>query len=91
MAKPGRELKPDERVTISLDPETALRGLLKVDPDAERTAKERALEALRQAYPEDLKLVGDELRGAARRAEASWEEIEEAENTHPRYPPPHPE
>jgi hypothetical protein len=86
-----RERDLDEGVAIQLDPETALRGLLKVNPDAEPTAKERALEALRQAYPEDLKLVGDKLRGDARRAEASWEEIEEAENTHPRYRPPRPE
>lgn len=26
--------KPDERVTIPLDPEAALRGLLKVDPES---------------------------------------------------------
>lgn len=32
-AKPNPDM--DERVSIPLDPETALRGLLKVDPDAE--------------------------------------------------------
>jgi len=78
---------PDERISIPLDPETALRGLLTVDPDSEPTAeKDRALEALRQAIPEELKLIGDTLRTHARYAGASWEEIEEAENTHPRFP-----
>ena len=60
----------------------AQRALMKVDP-ASLSDKERALDALRQAYPEDLALHGDKLRGDARRAGASWEEIEAAENTHP--------
>ena len=33
MGEPHRSHDPDERVSIPLDPETALRGLLKVDPD----------------------------------------------------------
>ena len=82
-----RDFNPDERVSIPLDPETALRGLLKVDPEAGLTDKERALNALRQAYPEELALHGDRLRGDARKAGASWEEIEEAENAHPRHDP----
>ena len=31
--RPERDFNPDERVSIPLDPETALRGLLKVDRD----------------------------------------------------------
>jgi hypothetical protein len=89
MADSPRDAKLDERVSIPLDPETALRGLLKVDPDEPTTDKDRALEALRQAYPEDLALKGDRLRSDARWAGASLAEIEEAENTHPRYSPPH--
>lgn len=35
----AKPLKNDDRVVIPLDPETALRGLLQVEPDAERAAK----------------------------------------------------
>jgi hypothetical protein len=51
--KPNPDM--DERVSIALDPETALRGLLDVSPDDEVAgAKERKLEALRQATPDEL-------------------------------------
>jgi hypothetical protein len=35
----AKPLKDDDRVVIQLDHETAPRGLLKVDPDAEPVAK----------------------------------------------------
>ena len=44
-----------------------------------------ALNALRQAYPEDLALNGNKLRSDARREGWSLEEIEEAANTHARH------
>jgi hypothetical protein len=43
---------------------------------------------LRQAQPEELELIGGSLREDAYRAGASWEQIEEAENTPPHFPPP---
>jgi len=53
-----------------------------------RTAeKDRALEALRQAYPEELALHGETLREIARIHGASDAEIDEAEQTPPTPPP----
>jgi hypothetical protein len=64
----------DERFAIEGDPEDALRGLLGAD------AKAKALQRLRTALPSELALLGhkDALVEAARRADASWDEIEAA-------------
>ena len=87
MTDTERKHELDERVAIPLDPETALRGLLKVDPDSEPTDKERALDVLRQAHPGDLARMGGKWRGDARRAGASWDEIDAAQNTPPLHRP----
>ena len=49
--------------------------------------RERALDALRQAYPDELALDGHLLREIARLQGASDGEIDEAERTPPTPPP----
>jgi hypothetical protein len=58
MADTKRKYDMDERLSIPLDPETALRGLLQVDPDAEPVDPADA-DKLKQAAP--LKEQGDPL------------------------------
>jgi len=74
--------RDDARTSIPLDPEEALKALLRVDPEAEpvEDAKQAALARLRAALPAELALSGhqDALVEAARRADASWDEIKEA-------------
>jgi hypothetical protein len=53
----------------------------------ETGSKEAKLEALREAYPEELEVQGDKLRGDARRKGASPEEAERAANRNPPTPP----
>jgi hypothetical protein len=48
-AKPNPDM--DERITIPLDPELAIRALLKVDPDAEPAADELVDEMERESFP----------------------------------------
>jgi hypothetical protein len=52
-----------------------------------RGAKEAKLDALRDAYPEELEVQGDELRSDARQAGASPKETDKAANTPPLPPP----
>jgi hypothetical protein len=49
-------------------------------------SKEAKLDALRNAYPEELEIEGDKLRGDAHGKGASPKETEQAANKHP--PPP---
>src|ERR1700680_2829594 len=49
-------------------------------------SKEAKLGALRNAYPEELEVQGDELRGDARQAGASPKETDKAANTPPSPP-----
>jgi hypothetical protein len=49
-------------------------------------SKEAKLDALRNAYPEELEVQGDELRGDARQAGASPKETDKAANTPPSPP-----
>jgi hypothetical protein len=74
----------DERFSIEGDPEDALRGLLAVDPAAD---KQRALDRLRQAYPEELATPGVERQMIedALKAGATLSEAEESRDTHPRH------
>ncbi len=51
----------------------------------ERSPKERALEAIRQAPVPARALFGSERREVALKAGATVEEIETAENEHPRF------
>jgi hypothetical protein len=55
------------------------------DPESPGS-KEAKLDALRNAYPEELEVQGDQLRGDAHLKGASPEETEQAANKHP--PPP---
>ncbi len=51
----------------------------------QRSPKERALEAIRQAPTPERALFGSKRREVALKAGATVDEIEEAENTHPRF------
>jgi hypothetical protein len=46
-------------------------------------SKDAKLDALRNAHPEELEVLGDKLRGEARRKGASAEETEQAANKPP--------
>jgi hypothetical protein len=46
--------------------------------DAASEAKERALDRIRQANEPERNLIGDQLREQAKRAAASWAEIDNA-------------
>jgi hypothetical protein len=50
-----------------------------------QTPKKRALEAIRQAPPPERALFARKRREVALKAGATAAEIEEAENTHPRF------
>jgi hypothetical protein len=58
----------------------------KKDVPIKTGAKEAKLDALREAYPEELEVQGDKLRGDARREGASPEEAERAANRKPAPP-----
>ncbi len=77
--------RDDTRTSIPLDPEEALKALLTVNPDDEPLddAKQAALSRLRAALPTELALPGhqDALVEAARRADATWDEIKDALET----------
>lgn len=51
----------------------------------EQSPEERALKAIRQAPVPKRALFGPKRRAVARKAGASVNEIEEAENTHPHF------
>ena len=71
---------PDERFAIEGDPEDALRGLMRVHPDAVAETKEHKLDWIRKANAEELAIpeVRDKLIQEAREAGASPDEIDAA-------------
>ena len=72
---------PDERFSIDLDPEDALRGLLKVDPSESTPGSKRAkLDWITKATAEELAnpAIRDSLIQEARETDASWDEINAA-------------
>jgi hypothetical protein len=71
----------DEPVKLGLDPKTALKGQLKVDPEAQPSGnKEHKLDWIRKAPSDELAIpeVRDELVQEARDAGATQDEIDAA-------------
>jgi hypothetical protein len=70
----------DEKVSISGDPEDALRGLLKVDPEHSRIERDEKLDWIKKATDGELAIpeVRDKLIQEARGAGATPEQIDQA-------------
>jgi hypothetical protein len=85
----GSEKKPDrydEKFSLDADPEDALRGLLKGEPEPiDPRAKEATLRRLRDAPEGELAVFGDALREDALRAGATEQEVREAQTGHPEH------
>jgi hypothetical protein len=82
--KPTQPTKPKrkDKQGKPYKPVHALEKAAKSSPGS----KAAKLDALRNAYPEELEVQGDELRGDARRAGASPKETDKAANTPPSPP-----
>jgi hypothetical protein len=75
-----------DRPAIRLDPDEALRALLKAEPEPiDPQVKKAALKRIREATDEEMAVFADRLREDALKARATEQEIREAENTQPRH------
>jgi hypothetical protein len=81
--KQGKPYKP---VQIPTAKKADVLGALEKAAKSPPGSKEAKLDALRNAYPEELEVQGDELRGDARQAGASPKETDKAANTPPSPP-----
>jgi hypothetical protein len=79
--------KPYKPVQIPTAKKADVLGTLEKAAKSPPPSKEAKLDALRNAYPEELEVQGDELRGDARQAGASPKETDKAANTPPSSPP----
>jgi hypothetical protein len=78
--------KPYKSVQIPTPEKADALGALEKAAKSSPDSKEAKLDALRNAYPEELEVQGDDLRGDARQAGASPKETDKAANTPPSPP-----
>jgi hypothetical protein len=82
--KQGKPYKP---VQIPIPKKADVLGTREKAAKSPTGSKEATLDALRDAYPEELEVQGDALRGDARQAGASPKETDKAANKPPSPPP----